>query len=301
MNLNYYFLFFYFSGYNVWFYIVFLGHIIFMVKINDKTYVVAMGGSAIFEKHEGNYIFKKDTINSFFKHFNEGIQKGFKFIVVVGGGAPSRLFINKVEATFGERGKDFLLHEMGIQQTKMNALAMGYAFEREFGINVMCNPDINFLGLFDHQITFMGGTEPRQTTDTVAVKAAINVKGELINISKYPVMTEDPEQNPNATLIKKMTHKELAGLVGLGKEKIDYLINFKTVNKDWSDSEIIHFLELENLIQAGCHGVFDPVATALALRHNIPITFVGQDDFKAFGKVISNNPYYPKTVTVVRD
>ncbi|MHB8560859.1 MAG: UMP kinase [Thermoplasmataceae archaeon] len=169
-----------------------------------KSIVISLGGSIISED-------RLDIV--FMKQFSKMMEqsKAFgKVGIVVGGGRLARNYISDLRET---GTNDIILDEIGINATRMNALAMTTFFENS---NLKIPTNINDAAELsnNYRFTIMGGTEAGHTTDTVAALLAERLGSTvLINATSVDgVYTDDPRTNRNAEKIGRMSYDDAIAL-----------------------------------------------------------------------------------------
>ncbi|MFH1663656.1 MAG: UMP kinase [archaeon] len=170
--------------------------------------VVSVGGSMIAKD-------KMDAplIAKFANSINALRKEGFEFVLVAGGGKIARDYIAAAKNLGVEN--NFILDEIAITVTRLNALILIQAFDDSF-------PDVltdvkrihDILG--SKKIPVFGGLIPGFTTDTVAASIAEYIGGIFINLSNQDgVYNTDPKYSKNARLIPKLSHERLMKLITL--------------------------------------------------------------------------------------
>ncbi len=211
---------------------------------------ISLGGS-VFSRPDGfniQYITKLAGLIK--KH------KDYKFVIVVGGGYASRLYLKQAREVVSN---NLILDEIGIAFTKINTLLFKNFLKNYIDVYSNEIKDIDELkeALIENRVVVLGGLMPGITTDSIAVLAceATNCK-KLINVSKEAyVYTKNPKES-GAKKLEKLTHEQL----------ID--IAFKYDERT-----------------AGSNFIFDVVASKLAKRSDIDIFFV-DDDINSMEKVL---------------
>lgn len=171
-----------------------------------------------------------------------------ELFIVVGGGKTARKYITAA--------RDYAVEEatldlLGILSSRLNALLL-----------TTCLKDAELVEDF-HQVLharnlpILGGTEPGQTTDTVAALLAELVKADiLVKITNVDgVYTADPKIDPKAEKIPRLTFKELK----------------KLCSKEF---------------KAGLSSVIDPVAAEIISKNKIHVVVIGKKDMNDLVKVI---------------
>lgn len=132
-----------------------------------------------------------------------------RIFVVVGGGRIAREYIEKARAL---GASEMFCDLIGIGATKLNSslliAALGECAPQEIPESYQ---DAARLAQ-NHAIVVMGGVAPGQTTDAVSALLAEYVRADrlIIATSVDGVYTADPERDPNARKIGRMTHQTLA-------------------------------------------------------------------------------------------
>lgn len=181
----------------------------------------------------------------------EKVRKGCELFVVVGGGRTARTYIHAArEYQDSEASLDLL----GIRASRLNALLL-----------VTCVEDAELVENF-HEVLHakglpvLGGTQPGQTTDTVAALLAELVRADLlVKVTNVDgVYTSDPEVDPAAEKISKMSFEQLEMLC----------------NKEF---------------EAGISSVIDPVAAEIISKNRLKVTVIGKGDMQDLSRVLQGD------------
>lgn len=177
---------------------------------NKKTIVVSLGGSLIVP-NDIDYGF----IKQFKKVVEEGISKGYRFIIVTGGGKTARKYIeagSKVD-NIDEEDKDWI----GIHATRLNAHFIRTVFKKYAHPTINKNPyDLESFLKAKESILVAAGYRPGNSTDYIAILLAkqFGVK-KVVNLSNINyVYDRDPRFNLNAKKIKNINWADFQKLVG---------------------------------------------------------------------------------------
>jgi len=171
-------------------------------SVDKPIVVVSVGGSMI----------AKDKINATliakFAHAVIELKKeGFEFILVAGGGGIAREYIAAAKSLGVEN--NFVLDEIAITVTRLNALMLIQAFDETFP-EVLTDVKRIHQILESNKIPVFGGLIPGFTTDTVAASIAEYLGGIFVNLSNQEgIYNTDPKHSKNAKLIPKMNHEKL--------------------------------------------------------------------------------------------
>jgi len=172
---------------------------------------------------------------------------GKRFIIVVGGGYASRLYINSSKAIIKNNS---VLDEIGIAITRINALILkDLISDLNVYPNVITDLDELKSAINTNRIVVMGGLVPGISTDSVATIAAEIVgSGVLINVSSSSYVYDMPPSRKEAKKFKELSHERLIEIASV-----------------WDTRE------------AGSNFVFDLMASKLARRGRIEVRFVNDD------------------------
>ncbi len=169
-----------------------------------ESVVISLGGSII----------SSNGLNlKFMSEFVETIKKmedKCRFGIVVGGGMLARTYISALREY---HVNDNILDEIGINATRMNALALSSFLPDS---NSKIPTTVNDAAELSRNYPFiiMGGTEPGHTTDTVATLLAERIGAtKLINATSVDgVYSDDPKKDPNAKKFDRMSYDEAISL-----------------------------------------------------------------------------------------
>lgn len=169
-----------------------------------NSVVISLGGSII----------SKERLNlKLMEEFSEtmkSISTYDKFGIVVGGGKLARTYISDLKKY---NVNDNILDEIGINATRINALAMTTFFD---DVNSKIPTNINDAAemLHNYRYVVMGGTEPGHTTDTVSTLLAERIGSKvLINATSVDgVYSSDPKIDNDAKKFTKLSYNEAISL-----------------------------------------------------------------------------------------
>lgn len=225
------------------------------------TVVISVGGSILIQdKDDMTYIRKLAKVLI-------GKTANHKLYVVTGGGRVAREYI-RIGRELG--ASESFLDEIGIDVTRLNARLLITALgEHAYHVPAKTIEEALHAGA-THQIVVMGGLHPGFTTDAVAAMMAERVgAARLVNATSVQgVFTADPNKDPKAKMIKKMTYDELIQIVD------------------------------KSAHEAGPNIVFDPLAAKIVKRsgiktmvcdgRNLPVLMNAIDDEEFPGTLISD-------------
>lgn len=223
---------------------------------SKKMVIISLGGSLIVPGEIDWEFLKK------FKELIERqIKKGYKFVVITGGGKICRKYqeaalkISKLT----DEDRDWL----GIHATRMNAQFVRTIFRKHAHPRINTNPhDLEDFYNFKENILVAAGWRPGFSTDYDAVVLAkyLNIK-EIINFSNIDyVFDKDPNKFPNAKKIEKISWKEFRKIVG-------------------------------NKWDPGMNVPFDPIASKLAQEAKIQVMIMNGRNLKNLENYLEANKF----------
>ena len=178
------------------------------------TKVLSVGGSIVVPE-------KPDTefLTAFIKMIKEWLAEDSsrKLILVVGGGAPARVYQNayaEVSSKVGVDSANDAADWISIMATRLNAQLLKAACGSLCQNDVVYNPtvDIDFKG----RILVAAGWKPGFSTDNDAVLLAEKLGAKtVVNLSNIEkVYTDDPRKNPDAKPIDTISWQDFRKMVG---------------------------------------------------------------------------------------
>lgn len=207
--------------------------------------VLSLGGS-ILTRDEGDTDYLKNLSKMLVS-----VSSEHKLFIVTGGGRIARYYIRTAR---GLGADESYLDEMGIEVTRLNARLLIAALGAKACHTVPKDCDDALHAGMTCPIVVMGGVSPGITTDAVSALLAERVKARrLVNATSVDAAyTADPEKDPKATRIPRMTHKELIGLVssapsGAGPNAVFDKIGAEVLERTKISLAIVHGRDLPNL------------------------------------------------------
>jgi len=133
--------------------------------------------------------------------------------VVVGGGSLARDCISEA-ARVAERRSEYILDQIGILATRINAATLKLAIGDEAYLHLGGVDELPAI-MSVHRICVMGGFAPGFSTNAVSALAAEALgAGELVNVTRAGgVYDRDPERHSDARLIRRISVDELAAIL----------------------------------------------------------------------------------------
>ena len=224
--------------------------------MNKKMIVISLGGSLIVPE-EIDWKFLKQ-----FKKIIEGkIKKGFRFIIVTGGGKTARKYI-EAGAKMGDvdtEDKDWI----GIHATRMNAHFIRTIFKKYAHPTISTNPyDLEGFLKAKESILVAAGYRPGNSTDYISILLAKHFEVKRVaNLSNINyVCDKDPKKHKDAKKIKEISWAEFQKIVG---DKWD----------------------------PGSNVPFDPVASKLAAKEEIEVSILNGKKLSNFQKYLDGEKF----------
>ena len=176
-----------------------------------KIIIISLGGSLIVpEEIDWKFVKKFKAL------IEEEIAKGYKFVIITGGGKVCRKYqeaASKANSILTNEDKDWL----GIHATRMNAHFIRTVFREHSHPRINKNPyDLEDFKNFKENILVAAGWRPGFSTDFDAVLLAKYFKAQtVINLSNIDyVCDKDPNKFPDAKKIKNISWSEFRKIVG---------------------------------------------------------------------------------------
>lgn len=228
-----------------------------------KTIVISLGGSLIVPD-DIDFKFVKN-----FKNLITGyIKKGYKFIIITGGGKTARKYIEASvrvgNSSVTSDDKDWL----GIHATRMNAHFIRTIFRKYAHPRINTNPhDLEDFYNFKESILVAAGWRPGFSTDYDAVILAkyMDIK-KIVNLSNIDyVYNKDPKKFPDAKKIEKISWKDFRKIVG-------------------------------NRWNPGMNAPFDPIASKIAQEEEIEVSIMNGKDLANLENYIEGKKFKGTTI-----
>ena len=183
-----------------------------------------------------------------------------KLILVVGGGAPARVYQNAYRAVGGNAKDDNQADWIGIMATRLNAQLLKAIFADLCDQDVVYDPTTakDFTG----RILVAAGWKPGFSTDTDAVLLAEKFGAKtVVNLSNIEkVYTDDPRKNPDAKPLDTISWADFRKMVG----------------DEW---------------QPGKNCPFDPIASKKASENGMTVICAGGKNIPNIRCILDDKPF----------
>ena len=187
-------------------------------------------------------------------------DKSRKLILVVGGGAPARVYQNAYRAVGGNAKDDNQADWIGIMATRLNAQLLKAIFADLCDQDVVYDPTTakDFTG----RILVAAGWKPGFSTDTDAVLLAEKFGAKtVVNLSNIEkVYTDDPRKNPDAKPLDTISWADFRKMVG----------------DEW---------------QPGKNCPFDPIASKKASENGMTVICAGGKNIPNIRCILDDKPF----------
>jgi uridylate kinase len=167
----------------------------------NKYIIVSLGGSIIApDKLDMSFI------SSFVNLISEFTKKGFRFVVITGGGHTCRMYNEAISSIVKPTDED--LDWMGIASTRLNAELIRIALGDLAHDRIILNPES--VPECEKPVVVGGGWKPGNSSDLAAVCMAKSIGAKrVVNLSNIDfAYDKDPNKYPDAKKIERATWSE---------------------------------------------------------------------------------------------
>lgn len=225
-------------------------------KTKNKIAVISLGGSMVVPNQvDTQYLIE-------FRNFIlTQLTKGWRFFIIVGGGIQARNYIDAATTIMGDEITKDDQDWLGIHATRFNAHLVRTIFRDQAQPAILIDPEVDQIT--DAKIVVAAGWKPGWSTDFVATKVAQRINAPyIINLSNITqVYTADPNKNPDAQPIEKMTWKDFRDMVG----------------DKWTP---------------GMNTPYDPIAAKLAQKEGQTVLVMSGSDLENLGKALNEGEFF---------
>jgi uridylate kinase len=168
--------------------------------------ILSLGGSIIVPNQINSEFLKK-----FILTIKKYIEKGYRFIIITGGGRTCRSYNDSLKQVVKPTSED--LDWLGIQATRLNAELVRICFQDLAYEKVLLDPDM--IPDTDKPIIVGGGWKPGNSSDLAAIRSAVRVgASKVINLSNVDfAYNKDPKVFPDAKIMKNTSWKEFRAIL----------------------------------------------------------------------------------------
>lgn len=224
-----------------------------------NRFVISLGGSVVVPKGGIDPVFLRETVSFFRKQAG----KGRRFVVVVGGGATCRKYMEAAAAV--TRVPDRQMDWIGIRTTILNATLVQSVLGDMAHGKIVTDPRVRLKSAAP--IIVAAGWKPGFSSDMDAVILAESFGTRtVVNLSNVShVYDSDPRINPRARKIEKMTWPEFSRAFGT----------------KWVP---------------GLNAPFDPVAAVRARRAGIGVVIADGTDLRNLALILDGRKFHGTTL-----
>ncbi len=231
--------------------------------------VLSIGGSLISPTdHSGKTIGTIET--AYLKAFRAlilgQVRRGQKFIIVTGGGGPSRAYA-KAALALNPKAKEVDRHWIGIAATKLNAEFFRVLFSPHTHPSVLGDPTVRIP--LKHPIAIAAGWLPGHSTDKDAVILGHTYNAEkIINLTNVDyVYSGDPRHDKNVVAYPELTWAQYKKVLGM-----------KT-------------------FKPSAHAPFDPIASEFSERHGLTVAIVDGTNLTTVKNILEGKKFTGTIIT----
>lgn len=163
---------------------------------NSKYIIISLGGSLIVPENIDTIFLKE-----FIKTISEYADKGFRFLIITGGGRVARNYTLVAKEINNPSNDD--LDYIGIATTRLNAELIRVSFGDYAHSQIILDPEI--IPESNKPVIVGGGWKPGNSSDLAAVIAAKTLGSkQVINLSNIDyAYDKDPKKFPDAVKIEQ--------------------------------------------------------------------------------------------------
>lgn len=222
--------------------------------MDDKKIVMSLGGSLVVPEE-----IDTEYLKSFVPFIKNYIEKGYSFLLIIGGGKVARKYGEAVKKLVNPSNTD--IDWLGIAITKANAELVRIIFEDLAYEKIILDPEC--IPQTEKNVIVGGGWKPGNSSDLAAIRAAKSIGAKkIINLTNIDyVYDSDPNKNPNAKPIENISW-------------VDFLLLFPDNN--WIP---------------GSNRPFDPVASCEAQSNGQEVVILNGRDLENIGNCIEGKTF----------
>ncbi len=178
-------------------------------SLTPSTLIVSVGGSLVVPNGNIDHQFLKDLRKLLQKH----IKKGWRFVIVVGGGGTARHY-QEAARKVGKLDREDL-DWLGIHSTRLNGHLVRTVL-RDIAHPVMLKDPSRKIRAWKKPVLVAAGWKPGRSTDYIATRLAKRLGAKVVvNLSNIDyVYDKDPSKYKDAEVICDMSWKNFRAMVG---------------------------------------------------------------------------------------
>ncbi len=223
--------------------------------MKPSTLILSVGGSLVVPNGGIDTAFLQDFKTLIQKY----VKKGWRFVIVVGGGGTARHY-QQAARLIGKLERDDI-DWLGIHSTRLNGHLLRTVL-RNMAHPIMLKDPTGPLTKWKQPVLIAAGWKPGWSTDYVAIRFAKRLGAKfVVNLSNIDyVYDKDPNIHANAKAICQIRWKEFRQMVG-------------------------------NKWDPGMNVPFDPVASKLAHRSGISVALLNGKNIKNLEALLCEKPF----------
>ncbi|MBI4919643.1 UMP kinase [archaeon] len=221
--------------------------------MKQKLVIISVGGSLIVPEE-----ISVDWLKKFKKLIDKYTSKGYRFIIIAGGGRTARKYQNAAKNIVKLASED--VDWIGIHSTRLNAHLLRTIFRARAKHWIIKNPNDKIT--LKEKVLIASGWRPGRSTDYCAVLLAKNFGAKkLANLTNIDyVYDKDPRKFKNAKKIEKISWTNFRKIVG-------------------------------NKWDPGLNAPFDPVASREAQKLKLEVAILNGNNLSNIEKYLKNKKF----------
>jgi len=234
-----------------------------MIKLNEKRYILSLGGSLIIPNGGIDIKF----LQQFEKFIRKKVAQGCRFFIVTGGGATARHYIKAATDISAKNISDEDKDWLGIHSSRLNGHLLRTVFKDIAYDYLIKHYDLIDKKVVNVPVVIGVGWRPGWSTDYDAVLLAQDYSiNTVINLTRIKmVYDKDPVKYKNAKAITNISWEEMISIVG----------------KEW---------------KPGLNAPFDPVAAQLAKKIDLKVIVCDGRNLNNLDNILEGKKFIGTTI-----
>jgi len=234
-----------------------------MIKLNEKRYILSLGGSLIIPNGGIDIKF----LQQFEKFIRKKVAQGCRFFIVTGGGATARHYIKAATDISAKNVSDEDKDWLGIHSSRLNGHLLRTVFKDIAYDYLIKHYDLIDKKVVNVPVVIGVGWRPGWSTDYDAVLLAQDYSiNTVINLTRIKmVYDKDPVKYKNAKAITNISWEEMISIVG----------------KEW---------------KPGLNAPFDPVAAQLAKKIDLKVIVCDGRNLNNLDNILEGKKFIGTTI-----